>query len=168
MINFSSIDILEEGEILVGVDEQKYLQYFYDDVRVSLDYGMTWEIMNIGSGDHNIVKLITDLEHGYTIGAISENGPTGFFMSIIHLSDIMGIYYFLRFLERGCELSDYIFYTPGSQIRGQCFMGRRGYSYYKKPSSVCVSSKGYLPNINSQACACEQEDYQWYFIHFIN
>ncbi|KII61771.1 Sortilin-related receptor [Thelohanellus kitauei] len=119
---------------------------------MSLDIGETWEKLSRGNSYDGILKLISDIAFKYNVVTIGKKANSGFYISIIDFSGI---------LKRECQISDYEIYTPGSQIRNQCFLGRRGYTLSLKPSSVCMSSKDNLPNLYYHACVCEQEDFRW-------
>ncbi|KII72574.1 Vacuolar protein sorting/targeting protein 10 [Thelohanellus kitauei] len=142
--NFSSIDILNQGEILVGIKDDT-------DLYVSVDNGLIFLKLNILNTNHTIIKIITGTAYKYKVAMISKNKTSEYYhLSILDLSGI---------LNHECHISDYDIYTPGSQIRHQCFMGRRGYSVNKKPLSVCMISDANRPNISTQTCVCEPEDY---------
>ncbi|KII67836.1 Sortilin-related receptor [Thelohanellus kitauei] len=142
-IKFTMIEILNNGELLVGIEENK-------NFHVSLDTGMTWEKLKFGNIDGKILNIVTNAGFKYNVGMISRDDGSKYYLSILDFS---------RLFDRQCKISDYHIYTPGSQIRHQCFLGRLGYNYYKKPTSVC-KIVGALPNISSQSCTCEPEDYK--------
>ncbi|KII64021.1 hypothetical protein RF11_14645 [Thelohanellus kitauei] len=80
-INFNSIYILNEGEILVGVEDNKYLH-------VSLDYGMSWEKVKLGTEVDKILKLITDTGSTYHVVKVGKKSDSGFHLSIINFGGI--------------------------------------------------------------------------------
>ncbi|KII64032.1 hypothetical protein RF11_14657 [Thelohanellus kitauei] len=80
-INFRSIEILNEGEILVGMEDNKHLH-------VSLDYGMNWQILKLGTGEHQILKLITVTGSSYTLAMVGKKSDSGFHISILNFAEI--------------------------------------------------------------------------------
>ncbi|KII71654.1 hypothetical protein RF11_02406 [Thelohanellus kitauei] len=68
-IHFNSIEILNEGEMLVGVEQNTYLH-------VSVDTGLTWQKLNLANPDDKILDIIADTGFKYKIVIIGKNGTS--------------------------------------------------------------------------------------------
>ncbi|KII74821.1 hypothetical protein RF11_14500 [Thelohanellus kitauei] len=111
---------------------------------------MDWEKLNVDFKDNKIFHLITDTGSKYNVAMINRKTDSKYYQIILDFSATFK-----------CEVRDYDIYTPGSQIRHQCFLGKEGFNYTKKPTSICSIERAKLPKIVIAPCKCEAEDYLW-------
>ncbi|KII67835.1 hypothetical protein RF11_05394 [Thelohanellus kitauei] len=82
-IKFTMIEILNNGELLVGIEENK-------NFHVSLDTGMTWEKLKFGNIDGKILNIVTNAGFKYNVGMISRDDGSKYYLSILDFSRLFG------------------------------------------------------------------------------
>ncbi|KAF0992911.1 hypothetical protein HZS_5808 [Henneguya salminicola] len=140
------IEILDNGELLVGIPRQLYVIYY------SHDFGQTWQTFSISNNSLNPVKVYHDANNLPLVLTIIiyDNNHNKLGYVLLNFTNIF---------ERKCKVEDYEKYTPGIHKKTQCFQGRKGYTIRRRYDAVCQSIAKKIPEIIPVQCPCTEDDF---------